>query len=475
MGIFDRLTERVGGIFGDFIEEVRISDEVHTLIQRATTQYDLGHYDEALETLSHIQTATPLARVHHLRGLCHFQRGNPQEAARELRRAIELKEQPHSHMWAGLAMSQIHEWRAAQDHLLRAMQLSSDDSSWRAEAHAALGLAYLRQGRADKAIKELRKGMRSVELPALASVTLAEALFARGQHTEALAALSHAGVAQLGDLHAHLVHARITRELGMFKEAHDAYARAAALCVEQSGTASQRAEALLGAARASLELGALDTASDLLARAERDMSPSALGAEFHVLRAMLASTRLDMPLAARAYEQALTHDPAHGEALLGAGEIALMAGQPEAAIAHFTRVMTLHATRLAGAAMLGQGRARHAMHDYSGARQVLDEAARHVRDVRTSTGSARPALMANILLEQADVAISTGDGARALMALHEARVVHTRPDEALRARQLATTERALQSLKPGARSARRAHRATAGRARARRAPELHRL
>lgn len=448
MGIFDRLTERVGGIFGDFIEEVRISDEVHAILQQATTHYDLGHYDKALKTLANLQIPTPLARVHHLRGLCHFQRGNPQEAARELRRAIELKEQPHSHLWAGLAMSQIHEWRAAQDHLLRALQLSSDDAPIRADAHAALGLAYLRQGRADKAIKELRKGMRSFELPPLASVTLAEALFARGQHKEALAALSHAGIEELTDLHAHLVHARITRELGMYQIAHDAYARAAALCVEQSGTAQQRAEALLGAARASLELGDIEIAAELLGRAEHDMSPAALGAGFHVLRAMLATRQHNMPSAARSYEQALTHDPAHGEALLGAGEIALMADQPEAALSHFTRVMTLHSTRLASAALLGQGRARHAMHDYSGSRQVLEEAARQERDGRQEHKVPHKALLARILLELAQVAISTGDDARALMDLHEARSWREDFNETLTTRHQALTERALQGLKP---------------------------
>ncbi len=447
MGIFDRLTERVGGIFGDFIEEVRISDEVHVLLQRATSQYDIGHYDEALRTLSQIQTATPLARVHHLRGMCHFQRGNPQEAARELRRAIELKEQAHSHLWAGLAMSQIHEWRAAQDHLLRAMQLSDDEAPVRADIHAALGLTYLRQNRADKAIKELRKGMRSFELPPLASVTLAEALFARGQHQEALAALSHAGVEELDDMHAQLVHARITRELGMYQIAHDAYARAAALGASQTGTAQQRSEALLGASRASLELGDLDAARGLLERAEREMSPSALGASFYVLRAMLATRTDDLPAAARFYERALSQDALHGEALLGAGALSLLAGQPEAALDHYSKVMTLHATRHGSEALLGQGRARHAMQDYSGARQVLEEAARHERDA-SHAHSAPTSRLAEVLIALAEVSLATNDDARALMDLYEARAHRSTFDSALRTRHESLTQRALEGLKP---------------------------
>ena len=452
MGIFDRFTERVGGIFGDFIEEVRISDEVHTLLQRAVQQYELGHYEEALTILSRIQSATPLARVHHLRGLCHYHRGNPQEAARELRRAIELKEQPQSHYWAALAFEQIHEWRAAQDHLLRALQLEPGTSmtdEFKGELHEAMGRVYLRSGRADKAIKELKKGMRLQQKDVQASLLLGEALYERGQYQEAMAAMSHANILASQDLHAHLVHARIAEALEEDQEALSSYQRA----VEHAGgnkvTTSQLVEALLGAARLALRLEHIKLASELLEQAQSKLSQSSLGASFHVLRALLARERGEMPVAARAYEQALVQDPAHGEALLGAGELALLAEQPQRALELFGKVLALHGHSLTRSALLGQGKARRMLGDFSGARQVLEEALREgskKRDMETGTpGWREQKLSAELAMELAQVEVASRDYARALMSLQEV------PDD-VRARFDARfdelQESALQGLKP---------------------------
>ena len=439
MGIFDRLTGRVGGIFGDFIEEVRISDEVHTLLQRAAQEYELGHYDAALDILATIRTNSPLARVHHLRGMCHFQRGFPQEAARELRRAIELKEQPQSHLWAALAFEQIHEWRAAQDHLLRALQLeqsgqasSSSSAAFRGELHETLGRIYLRLGRADKAIKELKKGMRLQERDVSASLTLAEALHERGQDVEAMAAMAHADVERSGDVHAHLVHARIAEALDEDSAALDAYRRAVrhADAHPKQVTNSQLVEALLGAARLAIRAGQLDLASTSLAKASSQLSASALGASYHVLRASLARSSQDMVEAARAYEQALSQDPTHAEALLGAAQLAALATQYERALELFAQVLAMPGHKLTRAALLGQGMARRALGDLSGARQVLEEAQRlesRAHDVQSAAAQTRrrnraphhTRLGAEIALELARVELDAGDHARALMNLRE--------------------------------------------------------
>ena len=136
MGFLDKLTERVGGIFGEFIEEVRIPDEVHIRLQRAATLHEQGKQDEALKILDRLEAERPdLARIHYLRGLCHFERGAPQEAARALRRALELREEPAAHFWAGLALERLGQARAAQEHLLRAAQLAP-------QAHFAFDLSF---------------------------------------------------------------------------------------------------------------------------------------------------------------------------------------------------------------------------------------------------------------------------------------------------------------------------------------------
>ena len=209
MGIFDRLTERVGGIFGEFIEEVMIPDAVHQDLQRAARLYDRGDWQGALEIIERIEQAQPeLARIHHLKGLIHLNRGAPQEAARALRRALELKETAMSHFYAGLAMEQVQEWRGAQDHLRRALALDPS-ASFEQELCFAMGRIYLAQGRAAKAIRELRKAQRIGEAPAEVSITLAEAALERGQLEQAQAALEHAGAHTLEGAHPHLVRARV--------------------------------------------------------------------------------------------------------------------------------------------------------------------------------------------------------------------------------------------------------------------------
>ena len=64
MGLLDRLTERVGGLFGDFIEEVMIPDAIHQRLQRAARHFDEKDYVAALEILDGVERAQPnLARV----------------------------------------------------------------------------------------------------------------------------------------------------------------------------------------------------------------------------------------------------------------------------------------------------------------------------------------------------------------------------------------------------------------------------
>lgn len=439
MGFFDRITERVGGIFGDFIEEVMIPDEIHQRIVQATTYYDRGEYETALGIIASLQRIQPnLARVHYLEGLCHFHRGAPQEAARAFRRALELKEQPHSHLWAGLSMEQMREWRSAQDHFRRALALTpTEELSF--DLYFGLGRVYLAQSRADKAVKELRKALRISDNQPEASVALAQALFERGRLDEARAAIEHAGPSNFEGVKSHLIYARLLHAMEELPEALGAYHDAA---MASTGQPVDRLAAQLGCVRVALELGELELAAETL-DAAKSGARGEPRADLHVLQARLATANGEDPVAARHYELALQQDPSHGEALRGVGYMSLAAGQPQIALEHFKRALETSHHRDPEESLLGQGLARHAMNDLSGARQVLDEATKARRDRlgREHEPDAR------VLHALGKVALTAGDYAEAIVALRDA-ADHAR-DPALARSIDDDMTRALDELKPG--------------------------
>ncbi len=434
MGLLDRLTDRVGGIFEDFLEEVMIPDQIHRRLQRAARAYDAEDYDEALEILGRVEDLHPnLARVHHLKGLCHFHRGAPQEAARAFRRAIELKEGPTHHLWAGLAMEQLEEWRAAQDHFQRAINIEAD-ASFEFDLTFGLGRVHLRQGRADKAIKELRKAMRLRDAQPDAALILAEALLQRGEVEEAHAALEHLGEENLEGTHALLVSARIHRERGDARRAFGAYAAAA----NADGQPQEVLEARLGAARMALALEELDEARAYLDQA----TGAARGeprADLYVLKGLVAEADDDLREAARCFEVALQQDPTHGDALRGSGRMMLAGEAHEAALDLFRRSLDATRGKDTEASLLGQGRARLEMGDLSGARQVLEEAAK----IRSS--ERRPP-SPHVLTALGEVSLKSGDFAEAVVALQDAAAHADAPDLAATIDDL--TQTALGELTP---------------------------
>ena len=437
MGLLDRLTGRVGGLFGDFIEEVMIPDDVHIRLQRAAQHFDRGEHEQALAVLAAIETTQPnLARVHYLKGLCHFHRGAPQEAARALRRAIALREEPAHHFWAGLAMEQVQEWRGAQDHLQRALSLDPSPS-FAHEAYFALGRINLAQGRADKAIRELKKALRMRDAQPEASISLAQALLHRGQVKEARAALDHVGASALATAHAHLIDAKLRATQGQEQAALDAYQRA----TRAQGKPAEIMQAHTGAARAALSLGLLDIANAHLAMAT-GIARGEPRAELHILKGLVLEGKQELGAAHTEYEAAIAQDPMHGDALRGAGRIALATHQPERALDFFRRALDASSHRDPEAALLGMARARHALGDLSGARQVLEEALK----VRQDDPERLDDPSAEVLLLLGMVAIDSGDAAEAVVALREASELTKAPALAAQIQQVMNT--ALTSLRP---------------------------
>ena len=411
MGLLDRLTERVGGLFGDFIEEVMIPDAIHQRLQRAARHFDEKDYIAALEILDGVERAQPnLARVHYLKGLCHFHRGAPQEAARALRRAIELREESVHHLWAGLAMEQLQEWRSAQEHFQRALSLSPH-SSFEFDLYFALGRVNLAQNRADKAIRELRKALRLTDAQPEASVVLAEALLARDQVEAARAAFDHIGRQNVQDAHAHLIDARISARQDRQQQAFDAFQAA----TRADGKPNELLSAHTGAARAALELGMFDAANAHLAMAT-GFARGEPRAELHLLQGLVHEGKGNLETARDEYDAALAQHPLHGDALLGAGRIALATDRAQDALDFFRQSMDATIHRDIEASLLGMGKARLGLGDLSGARQVLEEASK----VRLDDPSRRDEPNAEVLEVLGEVALATGDYAEAVVALREA-------------------------------------------------------
>ena len=411
MGLLDRLTERVGGIFGDFIEEVMIPDAIHQRLQRAARHFDEKDYVAALEILDGVERAQPnLARVHYLKGLCHFHRGAPQEAARALRRAIELREEAVHHLWAGLAMEQLQEWRSAQEHFQRALSLEAHPS-FEFDLYFALGRVNLAQNRADKAIRELRKALRLADAQPEASIVLAEALLAREQIAAARAAFDHVGRQNVEGAHAHLIDARISARQNQSERAFEAFQAA----TRADGKPNELLSAHTGAARAALDLGYFDAANAHLAMAGA-FARGEPRAELHLLQGLVHEGKGNLETAREEYDAALMQHPLHGDALRGAGRIALATDRAHDALDFFRKSMDASVQRDIEASLLGMGKARLALGDLSGARQVLEEASK----VRLDDPARRDEPNAEVLEVLGEVALATGDYAEAVVALREA-------------------------------------------------------
>ena len=452
MGIFDKLTGRVGEFVGDFLDEVRIPDDVHTRLEGARRAMNEGRHEDARAALERVVSQYPeLARAHHMLGMSHFYRGAPQAAARSLRRAIELKEDAASHLWAGLALEQLRELRGAQDHLRRASQLSPEPP-FAFELDFARGRVYLAQGRADKAIKELKKALKLKPGHPHASIALAEALVERGRAREARGAFDQI-IDPPDEARTHVVDARIA--LAMRHDAHAGAAARAALAAPGLEPELED-EALRGAARASLASGDYADARALVERAlERGRGPTraelhailgevaerehAPGARFAPLRHAPRITASDHA-ALEHYGRALALDPERGDALSGLGRVFLEARQLDQAADHFQRALDATRAHDPHDARVGLGLCKLSTDDVGAARQLLEETIKQ----RTLEGAPDAESWHALGL----ASLEAGDAAEALIALrHAADLATADADHAAQIE--ADLQRALTELRPG--------------------------
>ena len=419
MTLLDRLSDRVG----DFLEEVMLPEEIHHLHQRARRAIEDGDYQQALQFLGEAEHRRPQTeRTRRMRALSHFYLGNLDRAVELFDEALELREEAASHFYLGICHERRGEFGDAYAHFRRAFELD-DDPDFAYDLHFGLGRIHLARGRADKATRALRRALRIWPDQTEAAVYLAEALHRRGRLDEARQTIRDA----IGDN----PDRRTLMTLGAIDDAtdhHDDAAEAYEAILEQS---PDDHEALVGAARAHLSAGRHGRANELLIRALEKTDDDA------GVFALIAETneRIDnLDKARESYEAALSRDPDHEEALLGAANTALRLDDHRAAAGYFERLLAITEDHRAEA-LLGLGRCRLATGDPVGARHLLEEADQLWRQ--------RPP---ELLYALGAVALESDDPAEALVAFR--RALHVEPGGDLRARLDSDIDRALDALQP---------------------------
>ncbi len=420
MSILDRIGDRVG----DFLEEVMLPEEINTLHNRARRAMERDDYEQALLHLGEAEHRRPnTERTRRMRALCYFYLDDIDRAVELFDQALDIRESAAAHFYLGLCHEKMGHRSEAAAHFRRALQLD-EDPPFAYDLHFGLGRVHLDQDRPDKAARQLRKALRIWPEQTDAALMLAEALRRRGEFDEARDTI-HSAIGDTPDRQALLTLGRIEADCHNVDEASIAFEQ----LLERD---PDDREALLGAARAHLAAGRASRANQHLIRALDDSEEDA------EIFALIGETneRIDNPhKALESYESALTRDPDHEEANLGAARTALQLGQVESAAQRFAQLVDTSDTDRRAQALLGLGRCRLQMDDPVGARHLLEEADQLHRT--------RPPQLLHAL---GSVALRSDDPAEALVAFR--RALDADPNAELRERLQQDTDRALQALRP---------------------------
>ena len=406
MGFIDRLTDRVEG----FLDEVFIPDDLRRRLQRASRLMERGNYQQALDMLGEAeQSHSGHHRTYHLLGLCHFFRGNWEESLDALEDALELRTEPATYLYAGLAAEQLGKPAEAKLYFQKALG-SVDQPPFEFDLHFGLGRVLLEMGRTEKAIHELRKARRLGSEEREVDISLARALFEAGDLEEADDLIADLEAADIG-VDGMILKARIA-------EATGESARAALLYERVLEGEETRIEALIGASRAHLDSGAPAKAQQYLLQALEQAEEPTFEVEAHTLLGRAKETAGEREKALEAYLAALEVAGEREEltevlarAHLGAGRVLLQTGKPDEAAAHFERLTREAPELLQAKARLELGYCRLQQGNYSESRRLLDELERVDLD---------DGFRARVQHLSGLTSLRSGDAAEALVALQEA-------------------------------------------------------
>jgi tetratricopeptide (TPR) repeat protein len=246
MPFFDKIgLDKIGDRVGGFLDEVFLPEEVAQSLHNASRAMERGEYDAALRILYRTHAEQPtFHRTHHLIGLCYFHKGEFGKALSAFERAIAEREEAVSHLYAGLsaerlaaeprpdehqrnetpAASKSRRFHEAQVHFRRGLEaVGAGDLDF--DFFFGLGRVYLGQGRADKAVRELKKAVKRRPGQPEATLMLARALVARQKLDEAREVLETPAARALG-AGASVLRGELEEACGRHKAARAAYEHA---------------------------------------------------------------------------------------------------------------------------------------------------------------------------------------------------------------------------------------------------------
>jgi tetratricopeptide (TPR) repeat protein/ribosome biogenesis GTPase A len=252
VGIFDRLADQLG--------ELIVPDHVRVHVDVGAAMLERGDLDDAVRELARAVELMPEhARAMYLLGLAHARRGDGDDAACALARAAELREGDFPEALLALAEVQrkIGRLDDAAESFRRAIDAGLDDQA-RADACRGLGEAHFSLGRFDKAVRELRKAAAARPDDPDIRGLLGRALLARGDLETARVALERAAQAEAtgaalsdGAVAALAALGELYRRTGRPTDAESAYERALAAGPRGAITTAAR----LGLGQARLDAG----------------------------------------------------------------------------------------------------------------------------------------------------------------------------------------------------------------------------
>ncbi|MFB6374584.1 MAG: tetratricopeptide repeat protein [Bradymonadaceae bacterium] len=432
MTLLDRLTDRVEG----FLDDVFIPDDLRRMLERASRLIERSNYEQALDLLERAETVhADHHRTYHLLGLCHFFRQEFDEAQSNLERAIELREEPATYLYAGLAAEQRGEAAEAKLHFQKALA-SVENPPFEFDLYFGLGRALLAMGRTVKALHELRKARELSPDDPEVTVALARAMFENGKIDDADELLAEVGNDRL-ETDGIALQARIAEQRG-------ADERAARLFERVLEDRPEDVEAMLGAARTHLASGAPARAQQYLLQVVDRTDTPARRIEARTLLGRGARKAGDPDRALDQYRLALeeadttdTRGEFVDEARLGAGRLLLEAGELAEATVQLDRLVAEASGPIADQARLGLARCRLTAGNPSEARRLLDE-------LDLVGGDAH--FRARIRHVAGLASLETGDAAEALVAFQDA--LHLADKPGLRERVEHDRDRALETLQP---------------------------
>jgi tetratricopeptide (TPR) repeat protein/GTP-binding protein EngB required for normal cell division len=306
VGFFDRL-DRLADQLGDLI----VPDDVRAHVELGAAYLERGDLDNAVRELERACELRPdHPRASYLLGVAYARRGESDAAVTVLSRAAASTGRggpAEAHVALGELFRDRGDLGAAEDAYRAALDGDLGDSALRAEVYRGLGAVYLAAHRYDKAVRELRKAAASLPDDAEAQALLGRALQLRGDLDAARVCLERATRGAHADAAALAALGELYERQGRDDDARAAFARAIDGEAAPATGRGLEAEvtARLGLARLALACADLGAAHEHVLRA---LAIAPARPDILVLQARVSAAALSWEPALALYDRALVAD-----------------------------------------------------------------------------------------------------------------------------------------------------------------------